>query len=465
MPKSSIIIPVFNQAALTRQCLDILVTQGVEEIIVVDDGSTDSTPQLLQTFGQKIRILTHSENRGFAAASNDGAAAASGDYLVFLNNDTIPETGWLGALETYADNHPQVSVVGSKLLYPDERVQHVGVAICQDGYPRHLYRNFPANHPAACKSRRYQVVTGASMLVRRKVFEEARGFDPGFRNGFEDVDLCLRLGAKGHEIHCCAESVLHHFESVSPARFKHSGSNVALYRERWLGKVQADDFRYYLEDGLIRFNYENHYPLGLGVSPLLACLESDERRLEVEHRLGELARAMAELSRENTRLSVELGNHDQDSPILRYRELRTRIRETVQAKVPTGSTVLVISKGDSSLLELPERQGWHFPQTDRGAYNGHHPESSGAAIAHLESLRTRGAEYLLIPQPSFWWLDYYTELRQHLETRYTKLDQDASCAVYRLTPGGEVQTNFTPNPADCASNHTPAPLVVDSNPV
>jgi GT2 family glycosyltransferase len=433
MPKSSVVIPVFNQAALTRQCLRILVAQGVKEIIVVDDGSTDSTRQLLDTFRDNIRVIRHSENRGFATASNDGAASASGDNLVFLNNDTIPGPGWLEALEAYADNHPQVSVVGSKLLYPDERVQHVGVVICQDGYPRHLYSGFPASHPATVKSRRYQVVTGACMLVRRKAFEEARGFDTGFRNGFEDVDLCLRLGEKGHEIHCCAESVLHHYESVSPARFKHSGSNVALYRERWLGQVQPDDFQYYVKDGLIRFNYENHYPLGLGVSPLLACLESDDRRLEVEHQLSELARAVAELSRENMRLSVELGNHDQDSPVLRYQALRTRIRETVLANVPAGSTVLVISKGDSALLEFPQRQGWHFPQTERGGYNGHHPENSAEAIAELETLRAKGADYFLIPQSSLWWLDYYKEFRFHCDTHYVRIPgPEEVCVVYGL---------------------------------
>lgn len=421
MPKSSIIIPVFNQAALTQQCLHTLVGQGSEEIIVIDDGSTDNTGGVLDLFAERIRVVRHAENLGFASACNHGAATASGDYLVFLNNDTIPAPGWLAALEAYAESHPLASIIGSKLLYPDETVQHAGVVICQDRYPRHLYAGFPGDHPAVSKSRRFQIVTGACMLVRRHAFDEARGFDPAFRNGFEDVDLCLRLGTDRHQVHWCAQSVLHHLESVSPGRFKWDGSNVALYRERWMNRVQPDDLQYYVEDGLIRLNYEGRYPFGLEVSPLLACLDADSHRSETDLRLRELARACAELSRENTRLSVELGKNRLDSEPLRYQEVRWRIREAVQRSVPAGATVLVISKGDSSLLDLPDRQGWHFPQTERGAYAGHHPESSREAIAHLETLRGRGAGFLVIPQPSFWWLDHYAEFRHHCETHYVRL--------------------------------------------
>src|SRR5439155_17167350 len=104
------------------------------------------------------------ENGGFAAACNDGVAAAEGDELVFLNNDTIPTKGWLDAMLAYAKDRPRVAVVGSKLLFPNDTVQHAGVIICQDGNPRHLYTGFPADHPAVNRSRRLQAVTAACML-------------------------------------------------------------------------------------------------------------------------------------------------------------------------------------------------------------------------------------------------------------------------------------------------------------
>ena len=416
----TVIIPVFNQAALTRQCLEtVWQTAGRDvAIVVVDDASTDDTPRLLSGYGDRLRVVTHQHNSGFARSCNDGAAAAAGDYLLFLNNDTIPQPGWLEALIRYAEAQANAAVVGSKLLYPNNTIQHAGVVICQDRYPRHIYTGFPADHPAANKSRRFQVVTAACMLVRRECFKQAGGFDTAFRNGFEDVDLCLRLGEQGHEIHYCADSVVHHLESVSPGRFKRDRENIGVYRERWIGRVQPDDLRYYLEDGLLRLSYEGRYPIGLEVSPELAIVDGAGRGAETERLLRKQSRQAAELLRENTRLRVELGSRAEDSTELRYEQLRQRIRETVQEIIPAGATVLVVSKGDGSLLDLPGRQGWHFPQTDRGAYAGHHPTDSDEAIAHLEALRAKGADYLLFPNTAFWWLAHYKEFKQHLESHY-----------------------------------------------
>ena len=214
----SIIIPVFNKAALTRQCLDTLLSLPETEhaeIIVVDDGSTDDTPEVLAQYGQRIRAVRHETNSGFATACNDGAAAAAGEYLVFLNNDTIPKAGWLEALLNYAKTHPKAGVVGSKLLFPDDTIQHAGIVICQDRVPRHIYTGFPADHPAVNKSRPYQAVTGACLLIQRKLFQEVGGFDISFVNSCEDIDLCLRLAERGYEAHYCKDSVLYHLESVS----------------------------------------------------------------------------------------------------------------------------------------------------------------------------------------------------------------------------------------------------------
>ncbi len=85
--------------------------------------------------------------------------AASGRYLIFLNNDTIPLPGWLDKLVIYADNNPAAAVVGTKMLFPDNTIQHAGVVVCQDRDVRHIYAGFPADHPATNKSRRFQVVT------------------------------------------------------------------------------------------------------------------------------------------------------------------------------------------------------------------------------------------------------------------------------------------------------------------
>lgn len=445
-PRVSVVIPVFNRAAVTAQCLQALRDHDPCEFVVVDDASTDETPELLASpgrdwLGRNYRVVTHRTNHGFARSCNDGAAAATArDYLVFLNNDTLPQPGWIEALVRYADEHPRAAVVGGKLLFPNRTVQHAGVVICQDRYPRHIYTGFPADHPAVNRSRRFQIVTAACMLVRRRAFEEAGGFDTAFRNGFEDVDFCLRLGEGGQEIHYCAESVLEHFESVSPGRFQHDRENVALYRRRWLARVRPDDVDYYLADELLRVSYEGRYPIALEVSPRLATIDEAGRTAPLERCLREQSRQVADLERELTRLRLALGTARADSPEQHYQELRARIGETAARLLPAGATVLVISKGDGALLELPGCCGWHFPQSDRGAYAGHHPADSAEAIAHLETLHARGAEYLLIPATARWWLDHYTGFRQHLEARGALVGgRDDTCLIYRL--------RATPRPA------------------
>ncbi|MCP9473460.1 MAG: glycosyltransferase, partial [Nitrospira sp.] len=118
----SIIIPVYNNLELTKQCLTALAsaTTGVDyEVILVDNGSTDGTTAFLQTLQGEVQVIRNEENRGFAKACNQGAKAARGKYLVFLNNDTIPQPNWLGPLVQEVEEHPEVGVVGSKLLYPD----------------------------------------------------------------------------------------------------------------------------------------------------------------------------------------------------------------------------------------------------------------------------------------------------------------------------------------------------------
>jgi GT2 family glycosyltransferase len=308
--RCSVIVPVYGQAALTRQCVDGLLAGRdgdlEPEVIVVDDGSRDETPELLRGYGDRVVVVRHETNLGFAASCNDGAAVAAGDALVFLNNDTIPQTGWLEALLGFADAHPRAAAVGAKLLFPDDTVQHAGVVICQYGYPKNAYAGFPAWHPAVNKSRPFQAVTAACMLVRRSAFEQLCGFDTTYRNGFEDVDLCLRLGEEGYEVHYCHEAVVYHLESMSEGRFADSDHNRHVYERRWAGRVHSDDFRYYTADGLIGITYEDHYPLRIDLSPLLGVVEGDELTRRADALLGLRSRRSVELLREIERLNVLL---------------------------------------------------------------------------------------------------------------------------------------------------------------
>lgn len=309
MVDCSIIIPVYNRASLTRQCLNRLLDDSASsaEIIVIDDASTDITPELLKSYGARIRVITHSVNRGFAQSCNQGASIANGNFLIFLNNDTLSQKGWLENLYGYGLEHPQAAMVGAKLLYPDDTVQHAGVVICEDQYPRHIYAGFPTDHPAVNTSRRFQVVTAACALVRRDIFTAFQGFDTRYLNGYEDVDLCLRMGAAGHEIHFCHTAVLHHLESVS-RNLEPLAQNLQLYRAEWYDRVVPDEFRYYLEDGLIEVSYSPAYPIHLTISPLLSTLSDPTRTAKLEHLLHLRALQSSRQRREFVQVIAELGD-------------------------------------------------------------------------------------------------------------------------------------------------------------
>lgn len=310
MLRSSIIIPVYNRAGLTRQCLDkLLQTPGLNrdyEVIVVDDGSRDYTPHLLASYGDKIRVITHATNSSFAVGCNDGAAAAGGEFVVFLNNDTLPQAGWLSALVQCADEHPRAAVVASKLVFPNGTIQHAGMVICQDKQPRHHYLGLPEDHPAVSYQRRYQIVAGAAMLVRRTLFVESGGFDIAFRNGYEDVDLCLRLGEMGYEVFYCPESWLYHFEGVSEGRFAHEDMNLHLYLSRWSARVQPDDVPTFLQDKLLAIEYRAHYPLSFLISPYLGTVNEAERKQEMDKLLADRTQQVYDLLKENIALRVKV---------------------------------------------------------------------------------------------------------------------------------------------------------------
>jgi len=303
-PECSIVIPLFNRAELTRQCLTALaeVTADVRyEVVLVDNGSTDDTPQLLRGLSGNVQIVRNEANRGFAIACNQGARVARGRHLVFLNNDTVPLRGWLRALIDAAAARPDCSIVGSKLLYPDGTLQHAGVVFNHAAQAHHLYAHLPGDFAPANRAREMQVVTAACMLVRREAFEAAGGFDEGFRNSFEDVDLCLRIRERGGRVFYEPRSVLFHLESQTQGRHTHDCANGERLARRWRHLSLADQVRVLLEDGLvIRMRDIDEGPHGVlesldGAADLAAWkLAAEAERRAAEAGFGAVAPLLAE---------------------------------------------------------------------------------------------------------------------------------------------------------------------------
>lgn len=133
----------------------------------------------------------------------------------------------------------------------------------------------------------------------------------------------------------------------------------------------------------------------------------------------------------NGRAAAPAGGERVVPPFVRYCRLVRRIRETVRAVLPDNATLIVASKGDNDLLRFDGRTAWHFPQTEDGGYAGHYPADGAAAVAHLEALRARGGQFLLLPGTALWWLEHYQDFRQHLECHYrVVLCQEDTCLIF-----------------------------------
>jgi len=258
----SIIIPAFNRAAFTLRCLRALAQNSdgpSHEVIIVDNGSTDETRSMLSALSGDVTVITNQRNLGFAKACNQGAQAARSGNLLFLNNDTEPQAGWLPPLLEVLARERRAAVVGARLIYPHgNRVQHAGVAFRPNGAPYHIFQGFDAEHPVVNTPEVFQAVTGACLLIRAEVFFAAGMFDEAFVNGFEDIDLCLKVGRMGWTIHYEPRGKVLHHEGISPGRKAHDVANMRLFMERWTGVVEPDENRYYAKLGL-RLSYSDDF--------------------------------------------------------------------------------------------------------------------------------------------------------------------------------------------------------------
>jgi GT2 family glycosyltransferase/glycosyltransferase involved in cell wall biosynthesis len=251
MPRASVVIPIYERADMLTLCLAALEATGLEdvELVLVDNASGDpSMGPLLDAWQGTARVIRNPMNTGFAAACNKGARAASAPVVVFLNSDTEVSRGWLEPLLD-AVSDPGVGVAGSRLLYPDGRVQHAGMALAPGCRPLHLHPGAPGGHPTVTRTRDLLLLTGACLAISRELFVDIGGFDLDYVNGHEDVDLCLRIAAGGRRAVYRGDSLVVHHESMSPGRLERDQDNTRTFRGRW--HAWAPDWeRRMAEDGL-----------------------------------------------------------------------------------------------------------------------------------------------------------------------------------------------------------------------
>lgn len=241
-PAVSVIIPAHNKFEVTYFCLCSLLFAFNEtpfEVIVVDDASADETRHI-QDFVEGVRIIRQERNMGFVRSCNAGAAAARGEFVVILNNDTEVTALWLDELVSAFQNFDDVGVAGAKLVYPDGRLQEAGGIIWGSGNPWNVGRNASAEDPRYNYLRKADYVSGAALMIRRALWERVGGFSEEFAPGyFEDTDLAMKVQETGHSVLYVPQSVVYHFEGQTGGTSPASGAksfqevNRPKFRRKW----------------------------------------------------------------------------------------------------------------------------------------------------------------------------------------------------------------------------------------
>jgi GT2 family glycosyltransferase len=370
---ASIVVLTYNNLQFTQMCLSsvLAATEYPEyEVIVVDNGSSDGTPEQLVELASvhpNVRVVLNDSNLGFAAGNNRGLAAARGDVLVLLNNDTIVARGWLTRLIRHLAD-PDVGAVGPVTNRTGNEAQ---ILSSYDGYGE--FESFAAGRLWEREGEVSDITTLTMFCIafRRDTVDRVGLLDERFGVGLlEDDDYSQRIRQAGLRVLCADDVFVHHFGEASFGRFFATGEYSRI-------------------------------------------LKQNQRRFQQKWGSPWLPYGRR--------------------PMAEYDALVERIRKTVEGAIPDGASVAVVTRGDERLLRLGRRRAMHFPHDDRGRYVGHHPADSVEAIAYLEAARVRGAQFVLFPATARWWLEYYVELASHLKTIGELVhSEEETCLIYSM---------------------------------
>lgn len=248
VPSVSIVIPCHEQFAHTQACIralgETLPTWFQGEILIIDDASGSATVADLQTLADSnphVTLLRSEVNSGFLASVNHAASKAGGEFIVLLNNDTIPLPGWLPPLLLPFRTRDDVGAIGGRLVYPDGRLQEAGGLVFRDGSAAKFgYGDPDPDFPLFTVPREVDYCSGCLLAFRRDFFLESGGFDPAYGFGFyEDTDFCFRVRSLDHVVLYEPESVVVHVEGASAGTDLTQGAkrfqavNASLFAERW----------------------------------------------------------------------------------------------------------------------------------------------------------------------------------------------------------------------------------------
>ena len=251
-PFVSVIIPTFGKPWLVLQCLKSIARfppKATFEVIVVDDASGDPGVEILKQ-APGLRLEVNPGNLGFLKSCNRAARRAKGDYLFFLNNDTLVCEGWLDALLSIFDKFPDAGLAGAKLLYPNGALQEAGGIIWNDGSAWNFGRSDDPDKAEYNYVRETDYVSGCAILIPRPLWEQLGGFDELFAPAYcEDSDLAFRVRAAEKKVYYCPFSSIIHLEGLSQGRDVKTGvkayqiENTRKFFDRWRETLSRENFR------------------------------------------------------------------------------------------------------------------------------------------------------------------------------------------------------------------------------
>lgn len=250
-PVVSIVIPVYNQFDYTYNCLKSILKNSGEvsyEVLIADDCSTDLTREL-EKVAKNIQIITTEHNVRFLLNCNNAAKYAKGQYILFLNNDTQVMENWLQPLIDVMEESDNVGMVGSKLVYPDGRLQEAGGIVWKDASAWNYGHLKNPDDPEYVYLKEADYVSGAAIMIRTNVWKEIGGFDERFVPAYyEDTDLAFEVRKHGYKVMMQPRSIVVHYEGISNGTDTSTGlkayqvANNKKFYEKWKDVLEKEHF-------------------------------------------------------------------------------------------------------------------------------------------------------------------------------------------------------------------------------